>query len=143
MPPPPTFRDNKFEEFFTARSGISRDLLSSLVNRSAFATVDAFRSDNVSENDEYFVCNILTNTSRYGTNFPSAIYLVDSTKNNDRSTDLATAAFCNNYYSVIDHNERSNADIDILHLDQTLPSVPSTGRNMVFNDYPNRAAAVN
>ena len=68
--------------------------------------------------------------------------MVDATKTNDISTELETSTCCDNYYYVLDHNERSNKDIEIVNLDQTLPSVPSTGRNMVYNNYPNRATAV-
>ena len=70
---------------------------------------------------------------------PSAIYLVDATKTNDRSDDLTTSACCNNHYSVLAHYEGYNADTEIVHPEHTLPSVPSTGRDMVYDDYPNRA----
>ena len=88
----------------------------------------------MSENDEDFVCNLLTNTSRSGTKFPSALYMVDATKTNDISTELETSTCCDNYYYVLDHNERSNKDIKIVHLDQTLPNVPSTGEIMAYDD---------
>ena len=84
-------------------------------------------SDNVSENDKDLVYILLTNTSSSGTDFPSAIYLVNATMTNDISADLTTADWCNNYYSVLAHNDCSNSDTDSMHPDHTLPSVPSTG----------------
>ena len=48
--------------------------------------------------------NLLTNTLRSGTEFPSAIYLVDAKKIDNISADLPTSDCYNNYYSVITHN---------------------------------------
>ena len=96
----------------------------------------------MSENDEDYVYNILTNTSLSGTKLPSAIYMVGATKTNDRPDDLTTSACCHKYYSVIAHDDQSYADTDIVHPDQTSQSVPSKGENMVYNANPNRAAAV-
>ena len=67
--------------------------------------------DNVSDNDKDFVCNLLTNTFNSGTNLSSTIYLIDATKINDSSSDLATSACCNNYYSFIYRHELFNANI--------------------------------
>ena len=55
---------------------------------------------------------------------------------------LLTSDFCDNYYSVIAQDELSNAYIEIVHIDQTLPSVPSTGLNMVYDDNTNRDADI-
>ena len=123
-------------------SGSSRDLLSSLGDRPTFATSNMLVSANVSKNDEDFVCNLLTNTLRSGTELNSTIYLVDATKTNDRSSDFAKAAFCNKYYYVLAHYDCSNSDIEIVHINQTLPSIPYTCGNMVYDDDPNRSAAV-
>ena len=96
----------------------------------------------MSENYKDFIYNILTNTLRSGTELHSAIYLVDVTKTNESSADLKKAACCNNYYSVLAHDERYNADTKIAHTNQTTKYIPYTGVNMVYNDYPNRDAAV-
>ena len=85
---------------------------------------------------------ISTNTSCSGTEFPSAIYPVGAKKTNDCHADLATADCCHGYYYVLDHNERFYSDTEIVHTNQTSPSIPSTGKNMVYDDDPNRAAAV-
>ena len=55
----------------------------------------------MSENDKDSIYNLLTNTSRSGNNFPSAIYLVGTTKTNDSPTDFTTAACFRNYNSVL------------------------------------------
>ena len=47
----------------------------------------------MSENDEDFVCNIMANTLRYVTDFPSAVYLADVTNINDIYVDFTTAVF--------------------------------------------------
>ena len=94
------------------------------------------------ENDEYFVCNLLNNTSRSGTDLPSAIHLADTTNTNNGSAELTTFACCNFYYTFLAHDERLNANTEIVHPNETLPSAPSEGENMVYNDDSNRAAAV-
>ena len=67
-------------------------------------------SDNVSENDEDPIYNLLTNTSRSGTKFPSAIYMVGSTKINVSPADSTTAPCCHNYHSVLSHDDLYYAD---------------------------------
>ena len=96
----------------------------------------------MSDNGKDLVCNLLTNTWRSGTGLTSGIYLIDTTKTNYSSSELTTSAFCNNYYSVLAHNKRSNANIEIVHPNQTLLYVPYMGLNMLCNDYPKRASAV-
>ena len=96
----------------------------------------------MSENDKDSVYNLLTNTLRSGTKVTSAIYIVDTKKTNTSPDDLTTDDFCHNYYSIIAHDERSYADTDIVHPNQTSPYVPSMGGNMVYTADPNRAAVV-
>ena len=81
----------------------------------------------MSENDKDSIYNLLTNTSRSGNNFPSAIYLVGTTKTNDSPTDFTTAACFRNYNSVLARDEHPYADTEIVHPDQTSPSIPSMG----------------